>query len=336
MRGFDSRLPPSLYKYYGGIKWDKTTRVEVRNVLIVFTSALILRSNGIEENLLDGFPSRFFMGFGYNQDLIKTGERLDILDYFSWVKVLSEIKDVEWFLWDASCYYIVNRIKQKKISEDVVERKETSSIMNTLFEEIETKKPEIRGNNRVRKQYLNAILTAFSINGTVIDAYDIIREDVDYLEAFYFCLDFCKRQQNIEPEKIPIPRNSNNRVELLYFPLETAEALFLKKRFDINTKFGPQTEKNFDYFITKAVNEKGGSYRTLWCPNPPIGIKIPYLKGDENSIFFTDDMNGVRRKLDTNESYRMWLEQIIEPLSPGLDLEQSIDKVITEVRGKLK
>lgn len=315
----------------------KKRRTKAQNVLVVFTTSLVLRQDNVRQELNGNLPRKFFMGFGYNPDLVETGERLDILDYFSWVKELSRYQEVEWILWDASCYYIVNRTKQKRINETALERKEAREIVEILFDELQKpKKRKIRENNELRTKYLNAILKATGINGRVIDAYSVIWNDANYLKAFEFCLGFCKAQQNLQPRRVPVPRSAN-RVQALYFPLETAEALFLQQRFGIDAKFGPATEERFDFFITEAANQLGRGYASLWCPVPPETVGTPYLRPrNGGSIFFTNSMDDVRRKLSENETYKKWLEAVIEPLAPGLCLEQGIEKIISDVRGELK
>ncbi|MCS4539508.1 MAG: hypothetical protein HYU03_02310, partial [Thaumarchaeota archaeon] len=55
------------------------------------------------------------MGFGYNGDLELSGERLEMLDFFSWMKKLQEKGVQEWIVWDASGYFIVNKLPAKKL-----------------------------------------------------------------------------------------------------------------------------------------------------------------------------------------------------------------------------
>ena len=42
------------------------------------------------------------MGFGYNPNLTKSGERLDMLSFFAYMQRLQNIGVQEWTIWDAS------------------------------------------------------------------------------------------------------------------------------------------------------------------------------------------------------------------------------------------
>ena len=55
------------------------------------------------------------MGFGYNPNLERNGERIDMFNFFAWMLKLQEIGVSQWFIWDASGFYVVNRIPKKRI-----------------------------------------------------------------------------------------------------------------------------------------------------------------------------------------------------------------------------
>ena len=123
-------------------------------MLIVFIGLDITKN----EFCLDPFPSKSYMGFGYNPNLDKFGERLDLLNFFAWFKRLQSNSSVYWYIYDASSYFIVNRISPNKIAA-LGERPSGESILNVLLEE--QKRPKRQDiltqikSNMVRDNYIS-------------------------------------------------------------------------------------------------------------------------------------------------------------------------------------
>ena len=100
------------------------------------------------------------MGFGYNGSLEKSGERLDMLDFFSWMKQTQR----EWSIWDASAYYIVNKTSPKKIQK-LGDNPSAKNILDVLVNEQERpKRAEIIRNCDLRSLYLKRLIELSNID----------------------------------------------------------------------------------------------------------------------------------------------------------------------------
>lgn len=231
---------------------------------------------------------RMYMGFGYNPDLIRNGERLDMLDFFAWMKRLQSLGVEEWVIWDASAYSIVNRGRVGRMRgieeiKDVSAR--TARILEILVEEQDLpRRREMRDNWNLRRIYLQRLIEVTGIRGQYMDAREVFRGGVnEFSESLAVALEkareLAEQQPGLAQQILPKQQNAMN---ILYLPLEMAEALYLSLLCRVDGKFGPRTEKFFDAAILNAFADKCISYTTLRSPTPE-GIKPGYL-GDTCGI----------------------------------------------------
>ncbi|MCK4589042.1 MAG: hypothetical protein KAT77_01245 [Nanoarchaeota archaeon] len=290
-----------------------------------------------EEVMQGKIPQQVYIGLGYNDKLNVNGERLDILNLFSWAKRAQQgIPELELIIWDASCYQAVNMLDPKKIpaqfSADTAQE-----ILGTLGQTLK-ENSQIRENSELREKYLKAFMSTLDIKGRVIPARDYLTgQETEYSKQFQKCLDFCRDPSTdqlkivraVQFGKIP------DRAKVLYTPMEIAEALLLLETYGNDIKLGPTSEKCFDKFIVAAARElNGAQYKSIWYTRPP-GKPASYLTNDGNSIDFNDSTDIIGKKLE-NQSYRNWLGDVIKPFSTEPSLEDNINKVITTVKGELR
>ncbi len=271
------------------------------------------------------------MGFGYNPSLREDGERFEIIDYFRWMQLLGSPV----VLWNAGCYYIVNRTKLKRIPEELIERREASTITDILVEQLSYKQ-DIMENTELRQRYLTTLRNRLAVRAEVINAYNILPRE-SFKKVFDECLRFFKSFNTDDPLVTGIlPRNAN-RVNALYAPLEMAEALWLYREKGIRVKFGPQTEKPFDDLVGRLMENLSISYVFIRCPNPPEGYRTAYLGGAFRSICFSDIPETIVAKFQINTSaYREWLESMLEAFYQDGDLERNIVDLCAKVNEGLK
>ncbi|HLD06365.1 MAG TPA: hypothetical protein VJC16_02415 [Candidatus Nanoarchaeia archaeon] len=289
----------------------------MHNVLVIFTG-LEVRVN----NVCTGMPQqlRYFMGFGYNPDLGRCGERLDVLDYFRWFAIAG------WnpVLLDASAYYIVNRMSPKKVPEGCSAERLIGIIMDELG-----KKPEIAENSLIRREYLAAMGGCLGIQGRIVDAREMMVSH-RYIRALEEMLEFMKVADEGTVGKL-LPKDAN-RASRLYIPLELAEAQYFLQE-GIAAKFGPRTEEFFDDLIVEALRKKT-VYTTVWCPSPPEGIPTGYLRGTSGCITFSDSPEQVIAKL-RDEPYRSWMAGVIRPFAgPEARVEEAVIAIMERINAQ--
>ena len=267
------------------------------------------------------FPRKFFMGFGYNSDLATFGERLDILNFYSWMKRLQDEFSSEWFIYDASGHYIVNRMPEKKIRK-LGDKPTAEQILDALVSEQDRpKRQDIIRNCELRSQYLQRAIDLTGISASYVDSRQVFREDGDYRTALDESLEFVERLQKDNPELVAriLPANPNPASKL-YLPLEVAEALYLESKFGVDGKFGPQTEEFFDETIFGLTREKGTPYQSIRCP---FGPRKPGYLSDRNVIWTTSPDYFVSGILQSDREYREFVGQYLESFRQnGEPLEQ--------------
>jgi len=266
----------------------------------------------------EGISPRLFMGFGYNPDLVYFGERLDILNFFTWMKLIQDEFSSDWIVYDASGYAIVNRTPKKKITK-LGDNPRAEQILDALIsEQGRPKRQEIMRNCELRSQYLKRLIEITGINANYVDSRDVFREDNIYIAALDISLEYVKRLQRDKPDLVEIilPPNSNPASKL-YLPLEIAEALYLESKYRVGGKFGPKTEEFFDQTILGVTEEQGISYQSLKCP---FGPRKPGYLSDRNVIWTVSSDYFVRDILDSDKDYRNFVKQYLEPFKKNREL----------------
>lgn len=248
------------------------------------------------------------MGFGYNGDLELSGERLEMLDFFSWMKKLQDKGVQEWTIWDASGYFIVNKLPAKKFLS-LGSRPSASQILEALVEEQERpKRAEIKGNCELRSQYLQRLISMTGVKVQYLNSWQVFREDPLYAEAVDVALEFVKRLEKDSPELVQkIQPNNDNPSSQLYLPLETAEAFYLNLNFGIGGKYGPKTEQYFDEAIIRLEKEWEVPYVTIRSPLGPC--KPGYLHDEKVLVTGMSDREA-RFLLNSNQEYKAWIDEI--------------------------
>jgi hypothetical protein len=270
------------------------------------------------------------MGFGYNPDLDNFGERLDILNFFSWMKKLQSKFSSEWFVYDASGYYIVNKTPKEKIVK-LGDSPTAERILDALVtEQDRPKRQEIMRNCELRSRYLQKAIQISQIKAVYIDSGKVFREDKIYRSALDESLEFVKRLQIDKPELINkiLPANSNPASKL-YLPLEIAEALYLENKFGIGGKFGPKTEEFFDEAIFGLTIEKGISYQSIRCPFEP---RKPGYLSDRNVIWTNSRNYFVSEILQSDVEYGKFVGQYLEPFRKN---NESIEETALRMKKEL-
>jgi len=254
------------------------------------------------------------MGFGYNPNLTKSGERLDMLSFFAYMQRLQNIGVQEWTIWDASGFYIVNRTRDSKIKK-LGNKPKGSEILEVLINEQERpKKAEIKQNCDVRAKYLQRLIDITGVNAKYIDSRDAFREE-KFADALDIALECVERISEDNPELVKrvLPPNSN-LTSKLYLPLEMAEVLYLQ---DVNGKFGPETEEFFDKCIMEMQNMRDTPYTALWCPKGPR--KPAYL--DDKKVIWTVTSDDWVAELLKDPEYRDYVQQYLQDFQNDESLE---------------
>jgi hypothetical protein len=262
------------------------------------------------------------MGFGYNPDLW-CGERLDMLEYFSWMSRLSG-SILAWTVWDASSYYIVNKISLEKVRK-LGSQPRAEKILDLVLEELERpKRREILQSCDLRKDYLGRLLRTSGIDGEYLDARDIF-PTVEFAEALEMALQWFWRAREDMVSAV-FPKGATCASEL-YLPLEIAECVYLIKR-GIDAKYGPASEQAFDRCIIDTMDMIGSAYTTFRSPLGPCG-KAGYLRG--GGILTSDSPDMIRAKLK-DQAYRGFIANYTLFLrAPEESLEDTCIRLVAEV-----
>lgn len=274
--------------------------------------------------------SKSYMGFGYNPNLSESGERLDMLNPFAWMKTTQENNSSEWIVYDAGRYQIVNRTSPKEI-ERLGENPQASEILEVFKEEMKKpKRSEIRKNCELRSKYLQNLIEFSGLDADYIDGK--AWEEREYEEALNFSLDFFQKLKEDYPGLLEevLPRNSNKANEL-YLPLEITEAVFLEDEYGVRGKFGPETERNFDRAIALSFNKLGIPYKTFRYPPSPKGPE--YLKSREEVITTKSTDEEISFFLEENSELRNLAERWKRVLG---DEEENLEEFLRRARDEIE
>lgn len=260
------------------------------------------------------------MGFGYNPGLMKFGERLDMLDFFVWMRSLQEEFGSGLYVYDASSYYIVNRTPKENILK-LGERPSAEAILEVLVNEQDRpKRKEIMLNSELRSEYLQRLIEISGVDARYIDSRKLFRDDRDYWSALDLALEFVSKleKDNISLVDKILPADCT-AASKLYLPLEIAEALYFKNKYGVAGKFGPETEMFFDKVILSFLEEQELSYQGIRCK---IGPRRPGYLSDKNVIWTTSMDCGVGELLNSDSDYRKFVERYLETFKNGENVEE--------------
>ncbi|MBI4163372.1 MAG: hypothetical protein HY512_00800 [Candidatus Aenigmarchaeota archaeon] len=290
-------------------------------------SGLIIDAS--EGSLWDPTPPKQFMGFGYNPDLSSLGERLDILNFFSWMKKIKDVEQTKWFIYDASGYYIVNRTPERSILK-LGQYPKAGQILEVLAaEQDKSKRKDIMENCDIRRLYLEKLIQISEIGADYIDSRDVFRVDERYQRALDAALCTVRKLEVDNPQLLSLifPKNSNS-ASRLYLPLEIAEVIYLKDVFGVECKFGPETELWFDDAVLEAM--RGATYQARRCVSGP---RKPGYLSDRNVIWTCSPDNFVDTLLKYDTEYRTFVERYASPFKQqGEFLEDCVKRLRDELR----
>ncbi len=276
-------------------------------MLVVFTGLKRSTNSYAAQDL----PEKVFMGFGYNPDLAWRGERLDMLDFFSWMRKLQEMGVKEWVIWDASGFWIVNKTPKKKIVSLDGNLSGEKVLEILINEQDRPKRADIKRNCDLRSRYLQRLIGISEINGRYVDSRSVFRVDGRYALALDAALAYIEKLKMDNPELVRrVCPSTDNPTRELYLPLEVAEAIYLEEIYGVDGKLGPETEKFFDEIILEVLEKNGIPYQTLRCP---LGTRRPGYLSDENVLWTQSPDNVVVEILGSDILYRDFIAQYMGP-----------------------
>ncbi len=299
------------------------------------------------------------MGFGYNPDLASKGERLDMLNFFTWMKIIQRNTGATPIIYDASNYYIVNRIPNKRIKK-LGDKPTAEQILDVIVTELdEPNRSDIRENCYVRRLYLNALIKVSQLDKSSdgdLENKAFIAEGfgpsifvrANYKVGLSRAIEFVKKLERENPDLVAkINPKSLNPASKLYLPLEIAETIFLDIDYGCRTKFGPMSEEFFDKAILKYFEAYQSSkiatvtpYRTIRCSYGPR--KPGYLTDNRDVIWTTSTdsdiaeilrINEVDKMLGINQEYRNFVSSYLKPFrNNGESLEECAIRIKSQLR----
>ncbi len=274
------------------------------------------------------------MGFGYNPQLYCTGERLEMLDYFSWFDKFLKLGVEEILIWDASCYSIVNKIDQFRSRETfsiLNNNPSAKEVLECIIKEQE-KNPDLIGpqteigkyrtNCQLREQYFRKFIEVLNIDVDYLNSWDVFRKDSKFTEALEKSLEFVKILEKEKPDlirKINFNKKTNSATRL-YLPLEIAESIYLRENRNIKTKFGPVSEKYFDIAIEEMFEELDLGYSTIRGRLTPGTDRPAYLGSKDSRVLGSKStFRTIKRTLKFNPQLEEYLSSICEPFKGKYD-----------------
>lgn len=278
-----------------------------KKVLVAFTGLDIT----IGEDSENALPQKLFMGFGYNPDIYLFGERLDILNFFSWMKRLQKTASTGWIVYDASAYCIVNRMPQKRVSA-LGEKPSAAQVLEVIVTEQDNPKREgIMEICDLRSAYLKRVIKITGVGAQYVDSREVFRDEKGYETALEMALDFFRKLGRDNPELVARLTPANPTLgSAFYPPLEIAEAFFLRERFGIGGKFGPETEEPFDTAIMQLAGIQRIPFAVLRCSSGP---RKPGYLSDKNVIWTANSDERVLRILASDPAYRTFVSDYLQP-----------------------
>ncbi len=231
-----------------------------------------------------------------------------MLDFFSWMRKLQNVGVQEWTLWDASGFFIVNRLPAQSIIR-LGSEPSAQQVLEVIVEELEQpKRAEIVANCDRRSEYLQRLAEISGINARYLDARKVFLKDSEYTDALDVALEFVLKLAQDSPDLVAriIPEKQNPGSKL-YLPLEIAEAFYLNLKYGIGGKYGPQTEQYFDEAIVQLEESWDVPYATL---RSPLGPRKPGYLDDTNVLVTGMSDREVRRLLISDKLYGSWINGV--------------------------
>ena len=200
-----------------------------------------------------------------------------------------------------------------------------NTLVLLLVEELDKqKRSDVLDNCDLRQDYLKRAIEISNISAAYFDAKEVFRTDLRFVETLDVTLEYVERIKVESPEIYCqiVPANCNS-ASGLYLPLEIAESVYLSKFFGVNVKFGPITEKLFDYCIMKVQKELNTAYTSVRCPLGPVR---PGYLSTEKAITTRMKDSEVKKLLEEDSEYRNYVESYLKPfqVSGELLLESAI------------
>lgn len=287
-----------------------------------------------------------FMGFGYNPRLYNpyykptlgdfSGERLDMLDFFAWMKRLQDAGVQAWTIWDASGFAIVNKFsdRESRVFSGLTSGK---AILEVLINEQNNlpKRADFKVNCDYRARNLKRLIALSGINGRYVDSRTVFRKDPAYATTVDAALEYVSRLKVENPRFVDkiVPKRSNAASDL-YLPLELAEALYFEKELGIAGKFGPRTEQFFDACILQAQERRETPYVTIRTSSSPR--KAAYLF-DENVLWTRSPIWYDQDLLERDLPYRRYVESYLRPFQErGEPLYDCVLRMKQALRGDVE
>ncbi len=279
---------------------------------------------------------RTYKGVSYNPEILRTGERYDILDFFAWARRVQEYEpSFTFYVLDASKYWIVNAMGRMPVEQ--YSRDASKIAVRRLVKEFETnmKSGEIRESAELRNRYLRAMAKLLPVRSLgmvdaggskVLSAEDLWKDNPEYLESLQRAIDFLAAERK-EGAQLRFGRFANYRrygqeYQKWYSAMVLAEADYLARSFGVMAKLGPTSEVAFDRLIRDMLGRK---YNIFWYR------RLEYQ--DKYLVFFRDTDEQVRRKLADCPFLASWLREMTQPFfqEPISD----IPKAVNELREKI-
>ena len=233
----------------------------------VFVPTLCLK-DFVDKVLRGHYPKNIYKGVSYNPHLLEYGEKLDNLDFFSYLCEVREFVTGESVIFDASCYHALNLIDVDWISPNVAPAI-CQELVRTFF-----LNNELRENSLLRKEYLLRMNSFSGYQMKIISMADVLTDPKkigDFESRLTSGLAHC--ETSVENSRLKIRnfvkyRRIDTEFSKLYTPLVLAENLYAREILKCNVKLGPISEVSFDSFISKIQREKSGSMQFIWYTRP--------------------------------------------------------------------
>lgn len=270
-----------------------------------------------------------YKGVSFNPYVATLGENVNLLDFYSWIKVMG----ARAIVLDASWYALINMAKRVPVE------KFSSQAAQEAIKFLEQEKenyPEIRQAAETREKYLRAISASLfpSPQAPLVISAEEMWQEAEYIPCLQQAIEFCADYPSAG-DKIFIKRYANyqrygTEFQRWYTVLVLAEVLYLNRIYGVNIKVGPTSESNFDFVIKKFMAKLGIPFGFVWY-NRQIESQIPYSE----RLSFSDDEVEIRRKL-SQPLLREWIEEILGPFIGREELEAGALSIIERVNRVVK
>lgn len=309
--------------------------VQPDRAFYTFIPALCLR-NFFDEIMKGENPQAVYKGVSYNPNLNKNGEKLDNLDFFSWAKRAQEaLPTFRLTILDASPYQVLNELGEIKWPQGIRED-EFSDWFYGLIEKGVKENPDLMENCQLRSRYLKAMMEATETEGSVISVWELIKNRDPLLlesleEARRLCEVNLKEGELVQVDRFVTYRRYETEFSKSYTPAVVAEALYFLKKNGVKAKLGPTSETAFDNLIAKCMGQEKIPYSFFW-------YNRPFERGSNtsNRVYFNDTREDIKKKLERNPSYSLWIDDILTPFSEEKTVNAKVIDLVSRIRKKME